>query len=91
MPIGAIIVVAAWFFITSADPVTVKIVGWGAFGLFVLFCIWVCIGDPTGGNSHHGNPNNDNDHADFKFRQDRERRDAILRMRDKDRDANGWY
>ena len=89
MPIRAIIVVAAWFFITSADPLTVKIVGWSTFGLFVLFCIWICSGDSTGGR-HYGSHNNDPDHADFTFRQDRERRDAILRMRDKDRDRGGW-
>ena len=90
MPIGAIIVVAAFFFITSADPLTVRIVGWSAFGIFVLFCIWIGSGDPTGGN-HYRNHNDDPDHADFKFRQDRERRDAILRMRDKDRDSGRWF
>ena len=90
MPIGAIIVVAAWFFITSADPATVKIVGWSAVGLFVLFCIWISSGNPSGG-SRHSSSNDDNDHADYKFRQDRERRDAILRMRDKDRDGGRWF
>ena len=90
MPIGAIIVVAVWFFITSADPLTVKIVGWSALGLFVLFCVWLCSGDSTGGR-HYGSPDDDPDHADFTFRQDRERRDAILRMRDKDRDRGGWF
>lgn len=90
MPIGAIIVVAACFFITTADPLTVKIVGWSAFGLFVLFCIWICSGDSTGDYHNRGN-NNDKDDADYKFSQDRERRDAILRMREKDRDRGGWF
>lgn len=90
MPIGAIVFVGLFFFITSANPHTVKIVGWIAFGLFVLFCWWICSGDSIGGYHNRGN-NNDKDDADFKFSQDRERRDAILRMRDKDKDGGGWF
>lgn len=89
MPIGAIAAIAIWFFIASADPHTVKVVGWCALGVFVLFCAWISSGSPPGHNGH--DTSHDNDHSDFQYRQDRERRDAILRMRDKDRENGGWF